>query len=104
MISKSRMARWTEMTTDLNYSPGIRQLMGATNAIESVNRSLPKVAGKRLTFPKIDAATNLCFMTIRVSQSKRWRMATQHWSQALNYLGIESDGPGTSLNGSTWKS
>ncbi len=56
---------WEHVVPPFAFSPAIRKMISTTNAVESFNRSLPKIIKTRGSFPTDEAAPKLLFLAIR---------------------------------------
>ena len=65
----------------------LKTVYTATNAIESLNRSLRKVTKNRGSFPNDESALKLLYLALR-NISKKWTMPIRLWKQALNQFVI----------------
>ena len=68
----------------LGFSPEVRRLLHATNAIDNLNRGLCKEVKTRGRFPN-DQAAHLLYLAIRDIESKA---APIQWRRALNQRDI----------------
>ena len=59
-----------------------------TNAIESVNMSLRKIAKNQGSFPSDEALLKLFFLALR-NISQRWTMPNRDWKAALTRFTIQ---------------
>jgi putative transposase len=66
-------AAWDAFTPFLAFSPAVRKLLYATNAIESLNYQLRKVTKARGHFPADDAVVKLLWLAIINIEDKRAR-------------------------------
>ena len=61
-----------------------------TNAIESLNRSLPKAIKTRGHFPSNEAASKLLYLAIR-NLTAHWKSPPKYWVEAMNQFAIMFD-------------
>ena len=59
-----------------------------TNAIESVNMTLRKVARNHRIFPSDEAVYKVVYLAMR-NIAKKWTMPIHHWKPALNWFAVE---------------
>lgn len=71
-----------------DYRPEIRPIIYTTNAIESVNMSLRKIAKNRASFPSDDALITLFYLAL-VNISKKWTMLLRDWKAAMTRFTIQ---------------
>jgi len=69
------------------YPAEIRKVIYATNAVESLNRSLRKVIKTRGSFRNEEAAMKLLYLALERA-SKKWTRPVQDWKGALNRFAI----------------
>jgi putative transposase len=62
-----------------------------TNAIESINMSLRKVAKNRGSFPSDEAVLKLFYLALN-NIARRWTMPIRDWKAALNQFTILFEG------------
>ena len=86
-ISQSWRRNWSRIIPFFDYPPEIRKVIYTTNAIESVNMSLRKLAKTRGVFPNDDALIKLFFLGLR-NISQKWTMPIKDWKPALNQFTI----------------
>ncbi|SEA34351.1 HsdM N-terminal domain-containing protein [Desulfuromusa kysingii] len=90
-IGKSWRNNWERITPLFTYPPDVRKAIYTTNAIESVNMSLRKVAKNRGSFPKDESMIRLMSLALQ-NISKKWTMPIHHWRSALNQFSIMFEG------------
>ncbi|MGY8827861.1 MAG: transposase, partial [Candidatus Latescibacterota bacterium] len=69
----------------------IRKVIYTTNAIESVNRSFPKILKNRGAFPTEQAVFKLMYLALQ-NIAKKWTMPIRNWKAALNRFAIMFEG------------
>jgi len=62
-----------------------------TNAIESLNMGLRKIAKTRASFPSDDAVLKLFYLALK-NISRHWTRPVQDWKAALNRFAILFEG------------
>ena len=87
MVSQIWRRHWDRITPFLAYPAEIRKVIYTTNAVESLNMSLRKIIKMRGSFPNEEAALKLLYLALR-NASKKWTMAIQNWTAALNRFSI----------------
>lgn len=90
-ISKSWLTHWERVTPFFAFPEDIRKAIYTTNAIESMNMTLRKVARHRRSFPSDESALKLIFLALG-NLSKKWTMPIRNWKAALNHFAIEFEG------------
>jgi transposase-like protein len=73
---------WAQITPLFDYLPEIRKIIYTTNAIESVNMSLPKVTKSRGSFPNDESVMKLFYLALN-NISKKWTMPLRDWKRLL---------------------
>ena len=86
-ISLSWRRNWSRLIPFFDFPPEIRKVIYTTNAIESVNMSLRKLAKTRGFFPNDDALIKLFYLGLR-NISQKWTMPIKDWKPALNQFTI----------------
>lgn len=84
---RSWRARWEEITLMPVFALEIRKLPHATNAVESLNRSLRKVLETRGHLPGVKAASNMPYLAIR-NIERGWMAPATGRRTALNQVDI----------------
>ena len=77
---------WEHGVPMFAFPPAIRKLIYATNALESLQRSLRKIIKRRGSFPSDEAATKLLFLAIR-NAGMRWKRPVK-WTAAMGQFAI----------------
>jgi len=62
-----------------------------TNAIESLNFSLPKIIKSRSLFPNDEAIFKLLYLALK-NIEKKWTMPIREWKRALQQFAIVFEG------------
>jgi len=86
-ISLSWRRNWSRLIPFFDFPPEIRKVIYTTNAIESVNMSLRKLAKTRGFFPNDDALIKLFYLGLR-NISQKWTMPIKDWKPALSQFTI----------------
>jgi putative transposase len=71
----------------LDFPDEVRRVIYTTNAIESLNASLRKVANPRGHFSTDDAALKMLYLAIR-NRTAKWKRPPKGWSSAIQHLTI----------------
>jgi len=87
-ISQSWRRNWLRIIPFFDYPLEIRKVIYTTNAIESVNMSLRKIAKNRGSFPSDDALSKLFYLALRNISRKR-TMPIRDWKAALTRFTIQ---------------
>ncbi|HEY9631440.1 MAG TPA: IS256 family transposase [Coleofasciculaceae cyanobacterium] len=90
-ISKSWMNHWNRIIPFFAFPPDIRKAIYTTNAIESMNMTLPKVLRNHRSFPTDESTMKVIYLAI-ANISKKWTMPIRDWKSALNRFAIEFEG------------
>jgi len=91
LISRSWHTNWARVTPMFGLPEDIRRAVYTTNAIESLNMSLPKIIKNRASFPSEEAAFKLLYLALQ-NISQKWTMPIKQWSQAMNAFAIIFEG------------
>jgi len=87
-IVQSWRRNWDRITPFFDYPPEVRRIIYTTNAIESVNMSLRKIAKNLGSFPSDEALLKLFYLALN-NIAKRWTMPVQNWKPVLNRFTIQ---------------
>ena len=87
-IGQSWRRNWSRLSPFFDYPADIRKVIYTTNAIESVNVSLRKIAKTRGSFPTDDAVFKLFYLAL-TNISRKWTMPIWDWKAALNRYTIQ---------------
>lgn len=87
-ISKSWRAHWPRVIPLFAFPEDIRKVIYTTNAIESLNMTLRKVARNHRIFPSDEAVYKVVYLAVR-NLSKKWTMPIHDWKPALNRFAVE---------------
>ncbi|MDR0374635.1 MAG: transposase [Treponema sp.] len=88
MIYRSWDERWSDLHEYFKYSPEIRRAIYTTNAIESRNCQLRKVAKNRSTFSTDAAIFKILYLATR-NASEKWTTPIKRLGMAFNQFAIE---------------
>ena len=91
MISQSWLSNWEKVVPFLDFPEELRRVLYTTNAIESFNARIRKLANGKGHFPNDDAAYKILYIGA-VAAEKRWTRSPRGWSQALNQLALYFEG------------
>jgi putative transposase len=90
-ISRSWKRHWVNIIPMFSFPPEIRRVMYTTNAIESLNMTLPKVTKNHRVLANDEAVLKVIYLAIG-NLSKKWTMPIKDWKPALNRFAIEFEG------------
>ncbi|MFJ9391563.1 transposase, partial [Nocardioides sp. NPDC101246] len=81
---------WDEFVPFLDYQPEVRKLIYTTNGIESLNARFRAAVRRRGSFPDIDAAMKVLFLTIYHREKNRPNPTGRinNWTTILNELTV----------------
>ncbi|KLN96966.1 hypothetical protein VK86_07125 [Moellerella wisconsensis] len=88
LVAPYRYTHWENLNTFFAYPDDIRKAIYTTNAIESLNSVIRYAIKKRKVFPTDDSVHQVTYLAIE-SASKKWRMPSQNWKQAMSRFIIE---------------
>jgi putative transposase len=91
MVAQAWRSNWERVRPFFAFPREVRKLIYTTNAIESLNSTLRKVARVRGHFPNDEAAVKLLYLVIR-NVEKKWTRQPQYWNRALNQFAIMFEG------------
>ncbi len=87
-ISQSWLNNWNELATFLKYPKSIQTLIYTTNPIESLNSSIKRKTNSKGSFPTIDSAFKMLYMSTQEVQQKWERSSVRNWSEIYPQLCI----------------
>ncbi len=87
-IYQSWKNNWAELSTFFKYPEAIRKLIYTTNPIESLNSTIKKRTKPVGSFPTIDSAFKLLYLTTQEVQKKWSRTKIRNWSEIYPQLCI----------------
>ena len=81
---------WEEFVPFLDYQPEVRKLIYTTNGIESLNARFRAAVRRRGSFPDVDAAMKVLFLTIYQREKNRPNPTGRinNWTTILNELTV----------------
>lgn len=86
-VAISWRKNWNELATFFKYPSEIRNLIYTTNPIESVNRSIKKVAKNKAVFPNEQAVFKVIYLALREAE-KKWTSRLRDWPMIYSQLMI----------------
>jgi transposase-like protein len=87
-ISQSWLNNWNELATFFKYPKSIQTLIYTTNPIESLNSSIKRKTNSKGSFPTIDSAFKMLYMSTQEVQQKWERSSVRNWSEIYPQLCI----------------
>jgi len=87
-IYQSWRNNWSELSTFFKYPEAIRKLIYTTNPIESLNSTIKKRTKSVGSFPTIDSAFKLLYLTTQEVQNKWNKSKVRNWSEIYPQLCI----------------
>jgi len=87
-ITQSWTNHWNELATFFKYPKPIRKLIYTTNPIESLNSSIKRRTKSKGSFPTIDAAFKVLYLSTQEVQEKWNRNGLRNWSEIYPQLCI----------------
>jgi transposase-like protein len=87
-ITQSWRNHWNELATFFKYPQPIRTLIYTTNPIESLNSSIKRRTKSKGSFPTIDAAFKVLYLSTQEAQEKWNRNGLRNWSEIYPQLCI----------------
>ena len=87
-IYQSWKNSWSELSTFFKYPEAIRKLIYTTNPIESLNSTIKKRTKSVGSFPTIDSAFKLLYLTTQEVQNKWIKSKVRNWSEIYPQLCI----------------
>jgi len=87
-IAQSWTNHWNELATFFKYPKPIRKLIYTTNPIESLNSSIKRRTKSKGSFPTIDAAFKVLYLSTQEVQEKWNRNGLRNWSEIYPQLCI----------------
>ncbi len=79
---------WNELATFFKYPKSIQTLIYTTNPIESLNANIKRKTNSKGSFPTIDSAFKMLYMSTQEVQSKWERTSMRNWSEIYPQLCI----------------
>ena len=87
-ILQSWLNNWNELSTFFKYPKSIQTLIYTTNPIESLNANIKRKTNSKGSFPTIDSAFKMLYMSTREVQAKWERTSMRNWSEIYPQLCI----------------
>ncbi len=87
-ILQSWLNNWNELSTFFKYPKSIQTLIYTTNPIESLNSNIKRKTNSKGSFPTIDSAFKMLYMSTQEVQAKWERTSIRNWSEIYPQLCI----------------
>ena len=87
-ILQSWLNNWNELSTFFKYPKSIQTLIYTTNPIESLNANIKRKTNSKGSFPTIDSAFKMLYMSTQEVQAKWERTSMRNWSEIYPQLCI----------------
>ncbi|MCG3676103.1 IS256 family transposase [Aliarcobacter butzleri] len=87
-ILQSWLNNWNELATFFKYPKSIQTLIYTTNSIESLNANIKRKTNSKGSFPTIDSAFKMLYMSTQEVQAKWERTSMRNWSEIYPQLCI----------------
>jgi transposase-like protein len=87
-ITQSWTANWNELATFFKYPKPVQTLIYTTNPIESLNSNIKRKTKSKGSFPTIDSAFKMLYLTTQEVQEKWNRTRVRSWSEIYPQLCI----------------
>ena len=87
-ITQSWESNWNELSTFFKYPEAIRKLIYTTNHIESLNSNIKRKTKNKGSFPTIEAAFKMLYLSTQQVQHKWNRTKIRNWSEIYPQLCI----------------
>ena len=87
-IAQSWINNWNELATFFKYPKSIQTLIYTTNPIESLNANIKRKINSKGSFPTIDSAFKMLYMSTQEVQIKWERTSIRNWSEIYPQLCI----------------
>ncbi len=87
-IAQSWINNWNELATFFKYPKSIQTLIYTTNPIESLNANIKRKTNSKGSFPTIDSAFKMLYMSTQEVQAKWERTSMRNWSEIYPQLCI----------------
>ena len=87
-IAQSWLNNWNELTTFFKYPQSIKTLIYTTNPIESLNSNIKRKTKSKGSFPTIDSAFKMLYLSTQEVQIKWERTSMRNWSEIYPQLCI----------------
>ena len=83
-ILQSWLNNWNELATFFKYPKSIQTLIYTTNPIESLNANIKRKTNSKGSFPTIDSAFKMLYMSTQEVQAKWERTSMRNWICCIN--------------------
>lgn len=87
-IKQSWLNHWNELSTFYKYPEAIKKLIYTTNPIESLNSTIKRKTKSKGSFPTIDSAFKVLYLSIQEVQNKWKNSKVRNWSEIYPQLCI----------------
>jgi putative transposase len=87
-IAQSWLNNWNELTTFFKYPQAIKTLIYTTNPIESLNSTIKRKTKSKGSFPTIDSAFKMLYLSTQEVQIKWEKSSMRNWSEIYPQLCI----------------
>ena len=87
-IKQSWLNHWNELSTFFKYPEAIKRLIYTTNPIESLNSTIKRKTKSKGSFPTIDSAFKVLYLSIQEVQNKWKNSKVRNWSEIYPQLRI----------------
>ncbi|RXJ65126.1 IS256 family transposase [Halarcobacter ebronensis] len=87
-ITQSWTSNWNELATFFKYPESIQKLIYTTNPIESLNSSIKRRTKSKGSFPTVDSAFKVLYLSTQEVQEKWNRNGVRSWSEIYPQLCI----------------
>lgn len=87
-IKLSWEKHWNELSTFFKYPEAIKKLIYTTNPIESLNSTIKRKTKAKGSFPTIDSAFKVMYLSIQEVQNKWKSSRVRNWSEIYPQLSI----------------
>jgi transposase-like protein len=87
-IKQSWLNHWNELSTFFKYPEAIKKLIYTTNPIESLNSTIKRKTKSKGSFPTVDSAFKVLYLSIQEVQNKWKNSKVRNWSEIYPQLRI----------------
>lgn len=87
-ITQSWLNNWNELSTFFKYPKSIQTLIYTTNPIESLNSNIKRKTNSKGSFPTLDSAFKMLYLSTQEVQIKWERTSLRNWSEIYPQLCI----------------
>ncbi len=87
-ITLSWQTHWAELSTFFKYPDSVRKLIYTTNPIESLNATIKRKTKSKSSFPTIESAFKVLYLSTQEQQKKWNRTSLRNWSEIYPQLSI----------------